>query len=83
MRSFDYSWVVRGKQRRAVLSVMDKDKIPSQISRETKIALNNTSDVLRLFVKRNLVVCVNEKEKTGRLYRLTEKGKKIREKIID
>ncbi|MBU2561062.1 MAG: hypothetical protein KKD17_02110 [Nanoarchaeota archaeon] len=62
---------------------MDRDKIPSKISKETKIALNNTSDVLRSFVKHHIALCVNEKEKTGRIYRLTEKGRKIRQKLLD
>ena len=82
MKSLVYAWVVRGKQRCTVLAVMDKDKIPSQISKETKISLNNTSDVLRSFVKHHIALCTNKKEKTGRIYKLTEKGKKLRQKLL-
>jgi predicted transcriptional regulator len=79
----DYSWIIRGKQRRSILKVMDKEKIPTQISKDSSTSLNNTSDILRLFVKRNISVCVNEKEKTGRLYVLTAKGKKLRQKLLE
>lgn len=78
----DYSWILRGKQRRGILKIMDKEKIPTQISKESKVALNNTSDVLRSFVKRNIAVCVNEEEKTGRIYTLTPKGKRVRQKLL-
>ena len=77
----DYYWVVRGKQRRKILKVMGKEKIPTQIKDETKISLNNVSDVLRELRKKKIVRCVNPKEKTGRLYKLTPKGMRIREMI--
>jgi len=58
----------------------------SQILKKAKkynknLTLNNTSDVLRNFVKKNITVCLNEDAKIGRLYRLTEMGKKIRNEI--
>jgi predicted transcriptional regulator len=77
----DYSWILRGKQRRSILKIMDKEKIPTQISKESKVALNNTSDVLRSFVRRNIAVCINETEKTGRIYVLTTKGKRLKQRL--
>lgn len=83
-----YSWVVRGKQRRAVLEAIKKeDMIPTEIYKEAKkinpkMSLNTTSDVLKEFRDRKIVVCLNPKEKMGRLYRLTQKGKTIRNKLI-
>lgn len=77
----DYYWVVRGKQRRKIIKVMDKEKIPTEIKEETKLSLNNVSDVLREFKKKKIVKCLNPKEKTGRLYKLTPKGMRIRELI--
>ncbi len=77
----DYSWIVRGKQRKKVIKAMGKVKIPTEIKEETKLSLNNVSDVLREFKKKKIVRCLNPKEKTGRLYELTPKGMKIREMI--
>lgn len=77
----DYSWVVRGKQRRKIIGSLNKEKIPTEIKEDTKISLNNVSDVLRDFRKRKIVRCLNPKEKTGRLYKLTPKGRRIREML--
>lgn len=75
----DYAWVLRGKQRKKIINVMDKPKIPTQIKEETKLSLNNVSDVLREFRKKQIAKCINPKEKSGRLYELTIKGKRVRE----
>ncbi|VVB80178.1 Uncharacterised protein [uncultured archaeon] len=77
----DYSWVIRGKQRRKVLKTMNKAKIPTEIKEETKLSLNNVSDVLRDFRKKKIVKLLNPKDKTGRLYKLTPKGMKIKEML--
>ena len=76
-----YSWVVRGKQRRKIIKVMDKPLMPSQIKRLTNLSLNNVSDILRLFVKKRIARCLNEKAKTGRFYVLTKKGKELKAKV--
>ena len=77
----DYYWVVRGKQRKKIIKAMDKTKIPTEIKEETKLSLNNVSDVLREFKKKKIVRVLNPKEKTGRLYKLTPKGMRIKEMI--
>jgi predicted transcriptional regulator len=76
-----YSWIVRGTQRTKILQVMGKPMTPTQIKKETRLALNNVSDILRLFVKHKIAKCLNEKEKLGRVYELTEKGKRIKKLI--
>jgi predicted transcriptional regulator len=77
----DYPWVVRGKQRRKIIKVMSKPKIPTQIKEETRLGLNNVSDILRAFEKKKIAKCLNPKEKTGRLYQLTSKGMRIKEEL--
>jgi len=77
----EYSWVVRGKQRKKIIRALSKEKIPTQIKEETKLSLNNVSDVLRAFKKKKIVKVLNPKEKTGRLYKLTTKGMRIREML--
>ena len=77
----DYVWIVRGKQRRKIIRVLNKPKIPTQIKEETKLSLNNVSDVLREFRKKKIARCLNSKEKTGRLYKLTQKGMRIKEML--
>ncbi len=77
----DYSWIVRGKQRKKIIRVLNKPKIPTQIKEETKLSLNNVSDVLREFGKKKIARCLNSKEKTGRLYKLTPKGMRIKDML--
>ena len=79
--SKDYAWVIRGKQRKKVIKSLTRLKIPSQIKGDTKLSLNNVSDVLRAFQKKKIARCLNPKEKTGRLYELTPKGMRIREEL--
>lgn len=78
-----YSWIVRGAQRRAIIKVIDRPMTPTQVKKLTSLGLNNVSDILRLFVKQKIARCLNEKEKLGRIYVLTDKGKKIRKMIIE
>lgn len=82
-----YAWVVRGKQRTATLKAITHQMTPSQICKKSKqynerISLNNTSDVLRKFVRQGLTICLNPQTKTGRLYKLTELGEGIREELM-
>ncbi|MGD9276881.1 MAG: ArsR family transcriptional regulator [Candidatus Pacearchaeota archaeon] len=77
----DYAWVIRGSQKKKIILAMNKPKIPTEIKEETKLGLNNVSDVLREFRKKKLAKCLNPKEKTGRLYKLTPKGMRIKEMI--
>lgn len=72
-----YSWVVRGTQRTAILKSIDKPKTPKQISQQTNIKFSNVSDVLRALSDKGLVICLNPKDKTGRLYELSKKGTEI------
>ena len=49
-------------------------KIPSEISSETKIRLNHVSKLLSELKEKNIVECLNENDKKGRLYHLTDYG---------
>lgn len=77
----EYSWVIKGKQRKKIIKTMNKPKIPTQIKEETHLSLNNVSDVLREFRKKKIAKCLNPKEKTGRLYKLTLKGMRIKDML--
>ncbi len=81
-----YAWVVKGRQRTATLKAMTHPMTPSQIHKKCKeynekVSLNNTSDVLRSFVRQGLATCLNPQEKTGRLYKLAEAGEELREEL--
>ena len=82
-----YAWVVRGKQRIAVLKAIDNPKTVTQICKASKqynekISLNNCSDILRCFARVGLAECLNGHDRTGRLYKLTEEGEEIRVELL-
>ncbi len=76
--------VERISRRIAVIKVMTKPKMPCEIHEqalEGVVSLSNTTEILKQLVKEGLAVCINEKERVGRLYTLTRKGRSIRNKI--
>lgn len=76
-----YSFVVRGKIRREVLSALGKPKTPTEIGKETKISVTHVSRALRELKERGLVKCLTPKEKTGKVYAATTIGNGILEEI--
>ena len=82
-----YAWVVRGKQRTAILKAFTHAMTPSQLHKKSKhynekISLNNCSDIVRSFAKQGLAECKNKEAKTGRIYELTEEGEIIRNELL-
>ena len=68
--------------RTKVLKALNKGvKIPTGIAKDTEILTNHISAVLRQLKDHELVECVNPEVRKGRLYRLTEKGMKVVEKL--
>ena len=76
-----YSWVIRGKQRREIILYIEGPETPTDIAKKSGYSLNNTSRVLNEFRRKELVKCLNPKEKTGRLYVLKPSGKVIKDKL--
>ena len=82
-----YSWVVRGRQRIAIIKSMHKPMTVTKICKDSKqyndkISLNNCSDIVRSFAKTGLAICLNGHDRTGRLYKLTEEGEEIRVELL-
>ncbi|GBE55437.1 hypothetical protein BMS3Bbin15_01611 [archaeon BMS3Bbin15] len=62
-----------------ILKLLDRGKVltPTEISKETGIVVNHVSIFLKEFKDNKLVRCLNEEDKRGRLYQITEDGKKV------
>lgn len=70
------SYIKRSKNRLKVVYIIgDSFKMPSEIAEEMNLRINQISAILSDLKKENIVVCINEQEKTGRLYQLTPEGK--------
>lgn len=73
------SFIERGKQRKAVLNLLDKPKTPTQIKKESNLHFNTISRALIELEKAGFVTCLTPKQKLCRFYEITNKGKKIKE----
>lgn len=80
------SFVKRGKNRRKVLQAMEKRIMPSELvvkifGKQSNTHFNLISRALGELKKEGLVKVLNEKERTGRFYELTTKGKSIKKHL--
>lgn len=77
-----YAYVnISSYRAKAVKSLQNDLKIPTQIADETGIRRNHISKVLRELKESGVAECINEEAKRGRMYRLTSVGEDIAEKL--
>lgn len=50
---------------------------PSEIAKKTNIRLNHVSNFLKDLKDQELIKCLNDNEKRGRLYQITSLGKEV------
>ena len=78
------SYVQISKYREKTLkSIGDDVKIPTNIARDSGIRTNHISKVLSELKSKEIVECINEEARKGRLYRLTDTGKEVLDTIKD
>ena len=76
-----YVWVIAGKQRRAILKVLDKPLTATLIKEKTEIKVTNISDILREMVKLRMAKVLNPKDKRNRVYVLMKIGEDVAKEI--
>ena len=75
-------YVMASDYRKNILKSIGTDiKIPSAIAEEIGLRTNHISNVLNDLKKKELVVCLNENARKGRLYKNTDLALKILEYI--
>lgn len=62
-------------------SLGDDLKMPSEIAKETNVKTSQVSTALSDLKRKDLVICVNEEVRKGRLYKCTDLGKEIIKKL--
>ncbi len=76
------SYVQISKYReKTVKSIGEDVKIPTNIAKDSGIRTNHISKVLSELKGKELVECINEEVRKGRLYRLTNAGKEVLDHI--
>ena len=66
---------------KTVKALKDDVKTPTKIAEDAGIRTNHISKVLRELKETGVAECLNESAKKGRIYRLTELGNEIVEKL--
>lgn len=62
-------------------SIGNEIKMPSEIAKENNIKTSQVSSALSDLKQKDLVFCINEEVRKGRLYRCTDLGKEIIKKL--
>ncbi|OQD59458.1 transcriptional regulator [Methanobrevibacter arboriphilus JCM 13429 = DSM 1125] len=72
-------YVKPSKYRQKILISLkdEKLKIPSEIARDVGVITSHISIYLSGLKEKNLIKCINEEATKGRLYHITENGKKV------
>lgn len=72
------SLIKSSKYRINIVQVISSNVLtPSEISFKTGIRLNHVSMHLSLMKEKDVVKCLNESDKKGRLYQLTDTGQQV------
>ncbi|MHA1195169.1 MAG: ArsR family transcriptional regulator [Promethearchaeota archaeon] len=74
----EVGYVLASKYREIIIKKLSKKNyLPSMLAKETNFQLAHISRALRELKDKNLVKCLNENSKKGKIYALTEYGKEV------
>jgi len=79
-----FAWLKRGKRRQSVLELLSKSDKPlsaNEIKVKLKIAISQASFTLKELMDKKLISSVNPEDNIGKLYIITENGKRILEEF--
>ena len=71
------SFILKSKRRKQIILSLEVSKTPTEIASEIKVSVSHVRRTLKEFSKKNLVKCKTPNEKKGRIYILTNEGKKV------
>lgn len=77
-----YAYVKRSKNREKIINILATSrKTPSEIVEIMDARFSLVSALLSDLKSQGIIFCINEDDKTGRLYKLTDLGKQIFEEL--
>lgn len=77
----DVSYVIASKTRRAIVIKLATPRTPTFLAKDLSLNLANVSRALAELEKKDVVVCLTPRQKVGKIYSLTKKGKDLLSKI--
>jgi len=79
-----FAWLKRGRRRQSVLEVLSESNKPlstNEIKVKLKVAISQASFTLKELVEKKLISSVNPDDNIGKLYIITDLGKKVLEEL--
>ena len=77
------SYIISSKYRKKILKILaEGPATPSGIAKKTGLRISHVSMTLKQLLNKQLIVCLTPTAKKGRLYKLSDEGGKIVEKIF-
>ena len=73
----DVSFIISSEYRKKVLEKVETPKMPSQISKDIDINIAHVSRALTELESKKLVVCLTPESNKGKIYSITEYGKRV------
>jgi predicted transcriptional regulator len=73
----DVSYVIASKTRKAILLRLETPRTPTFLAKDLGINLANISRALTELESKDVVICLTPKQKVGKIYSLTKKGRDI------
>jgi predicted transcriptional regulator len=77
----EVSFILKSSRRKDILIPLETPRTPTYLAKQTKSSLANISLKLGDLKTAGLIRCVNPSDRKGRIYELTDKGKKVLSKI--
>ena len=77
----DVSYVIASRTRKAILLKLDSPRTPTFLAKDLNINLANVSRALAELEDRGITICLTPKQRVGKIYSLTKKGKDVLGKI--
>ncbi len=77
----DIGFVVKSKQRKAIILLLENPRTPTFLAKSLKSSLPNISLKLADLKNAKLIECVNPEARKGRIYQLTKRGEIVLKKL--
>ncbi len=75
------SYVIASKTRKSIILKLEIPRTPTFLAKDLNLNLANISRALTELEDKDIVVCLTPKQKVGKIYSLTKKGKDVILKI--
>ena len=73
----DVSYVIASKTRKSITLRLENPRTPTFLAKDLDLNIANVSRAVTELENKGIVVCLTPKQKVGKIYSLTKKGKEV------